>query len=58
MLFAGGENIVSASNTETGVEVWARPVRGRALGLAVSNGRLLVSTDEGIIHCFQMKGEQ
>ena len=58
MLFAGGKNIVSASNAETGVEVWAHPVQGRALGLAVANGRLLVSTDEGKIHCFQAKGAE
>ncbi len=58
MLFAGGKNIVSASNAETGVEVWAHPVQGRALGLAVANGRLLVSTDEGKIHCFQTKGAE
>jgi len=58
MLFAGGKNSVSASNAKTGVEVWRHAVRGRALGLAVANGRLLVSTDEGEIHCFQTKGVQ
>ena len=58
VLFAGGKNSVSASNAKTGVEVWRHAVRGRALGLAVANGRLLVSTDEGEIHCFQTKGAQ
>ena len=58
ILFAGGKNSVSASNAKTGVEVWRHAVRGRALGLAVANGRLLVSTDEGKIHCFQTKGAQ
>lgn len=31
---------------------WSHEVEGRALGLAAGNGRLVVSTDEGVIYCF------
>lgn len=33
-------------------EIWRAPVNGKALGLAVANGRLVVSTDKGEITCF------
>ncbi len=52
LLFAGGDGHVAAFNRDDGSLVWQGPVRGRAYGLAVSNGRLYVSTDEGVIHCF------
>ena len=31
---------------------WAHEVDGKALGLAYGNGRLVVSTDQGVIYCF------
>ena len=31
---------------------WSHPVEGKALGLAAGNGRLVVSTDQGVIYCF------
>lgn len=31
---------------------WSHEVEGKALGLAVGNGRLVVSTDQGLIYCF------
>ncbi|MDP6905363.1 MAG: PQQ-binding-like beta-propeller repeat protein [Verrucomicrobiota bacterium] len=31
---------------------WSHPVEGRALGLAASNGRLVVCTDLGYVYCF------
>jgi outer membrane protein assembly factor BamB len=52
MLFAGGDGVVVAVNSATGREVWNAKVNGRASGLAVANGRLLVSTDKGNVHCF------
>lgn len=51
-LFTGGESSVAAHSTETGEELWNHEVDGRAYGLAVANGRLLVSTDVGVVHCF------
>ena len=54
-LYAGGEDAVGAIDGKTGEVTWSAPVDGRALDLAVSNGRLLVSTDEGKIYCFEGK---
>jgi len=31
---------------------WSTPVDGAPWGLAVADGRLVVSTDEGVIHCY------
>jgi len=51
-LVAGGEGKVVAYEMATGREIWTASVEGRAYGLAVSEGRLLVSTDLGRIICF------
>ncbi len=51
-LFTGGNNEVAAFDTVTGAPVWSAPVQGRVHGLAVANGQLFVSTDQGHIHCF------
>ena len=52
-LFAGGDDRVAAFDAATGKEQWSAPVKGRAHGLVVANGCLLVSTDLGAIHCFR-----
>lgn len=57
-LFAGGTNDVAAFDANTGEKVWSQKVEGRALELAVANGHLLVSTDEGIIYGFSAKNEE
>ncbi len=31
---------------------WSHKVDGRALGMAYANGRLIVSTDKGVVYCF------
>jgi len=51
-LYAGGENEVAAIDPEDGSVLWKAPVSGRALELASANGCLIVSTDQGVIHCF------
>ncbi|MCK4959155.1 MAG: PQQ-binding-like beta-propeller repeat protein, partial [Planctomycetes bacterium] len=51
-LLAGGKDFVVAVDTETGSEMWQRDISGTAVGLAVADGRLIVSTDSGKIHCF------
>jgi outer membrane protein assembly factor BamB len=53
-LFAGGENTVAAYNASTGKEVWRTNVNGKAYGLTVANQKLIVSTDQGSIHCFSI----
>ena len=51
-LFAGGHESVAAYDMRSGREVWRGIVAGRACGLAAAHGQLLVSTDQGSIHCF------
>ena len=51
-LIAGGEGEVSAFAIETGEKVWSAPVEGEARGLVVANGKLIVSTTTGDVHCF------
>jgi len=52
LVFAGGQDQVNALNRENGEVVWLAKVEGKARGLAVANGRLYISTDEGKIYCF------
>lgn len=56
-LFAGGEGKVAAYEIDSGRQAWSAPVAGRAYGLAVANGSLLVSTDRGRIVCFRSTGK-
>lgn len=51
-LFAGGDNKVVAFHAISGKQLWTAEVKGKAYGLAVANGVLLVSTDKGGIYCF------
>lgn len=48
----GGANEVLVLDGKTGRKLWSATVDGLAKGLAVSSGRLVVSTDKGRIHCF------
>lgn len=52
-LFCGRDGSVTAARSSDGEVVWQSPVAGRAYGLAVAQGRLFVSTDEGKIYCFR-----
>ena len=52
LVFAGGQDRVTAFATETGEEVWAADVDGLARGLAIASGNLFVSTTTGKIYCF------
>jgi outer membrane protein assembly factor BamB len=51
-LFAGGKDEVIGYDRRTGQQVWKASVSGRAYGLTLSQGCLLVSTDLGRIVCF------
>jgi len=55
VLFAGGQGQVLAVDAADGNVLWTGKVTGCARGLAVSDGRLFVSTDTGSIHCFGKK---
>jgi len=52
-IFVGETDRVSAYNVADGKMLWRGNVQGKAYGLAVSDGRLYVSTDRGMIHSFQ-----
>ncbi|MCA9149220.1 MAG: PQQ-binding-like beta-propeller repeat protein [Planctomycetales bacterium] len=52
VLVAGGDGRIMAVSTESGEELWHRDVPGKVYGLAVVDGYLYASTDEGAIHCF------
>jgi len=51
-VYVGGEGLVEAFTCEGGKELWKGKVNGRALGLIVAGGRLVVSTDLGTVHTF------
>lgn len=48
----GDVDTVRAADLTTGQIEWSAPVSGTAYGLAAADGRLVVSTDRGVIHCF------
>ncbi|NUQ66592.1 MAG: PQQ-binding-like beta-propeller repeat protein [Pirellulales bacterium] len=52
-IFAGGLKRVTAISASDGRTLWTGAVAGKAYGLAVGDGALLVSTDQGTIHCFR-----
>jgi outer membrane protein assembly factor BamB len=52
VLFAGGDDMVAAYRKSDGALLWDKQVGGRAYGLSVAEGRLIVSTDTGAIHSF------
>ncbi|NOX53427.1 MAG: PQQ-binding-like beta-propeller repeat protein, partial [Planctomycetes bacterium] len=52
-LLVGGCDKVVAVDAPSGDPLWQHAVFGRAFGLAVADGTLLVSTDEGVIYCFR-----
>jgi len=54
-LVVGGRGTVTAIDADKGQVVWQDKVKGQARGLAVANGRLLVSTTEGRIACYGPK---
>lgn len=52
LVFVGGDNRVTAYDSQDGHQVWQAAVDGRAGSLAFAQGCLLVSTDRGAIECF------
>jgi outer membrane protein assembly factor BamB len=57
-LVAGGDGRVAAFDRASGSPLWTGKVEGTARGLAVADGRLLVSSDTGAIQCFGEKGSK
>ncbi|MCD6288663.1 MAG: PQQ-binding-like beta-propeller repeat protein, partial [Candidatus Hydrogenedentes bacterium] len=55
-LFAGGDGLVLGIDLGKGREMWRYECSGKVSGLAVAAGRLLASTDTGVIYCFSANG--
>lgn len=53
MIFVGELDRVTAYQPTDGRILWRGEVRGKAYGLAASDGRLYASTEQGFVHCFQ-----
>jgi outer membrane protein assembly factor BamB len=62
LIVAGDTAISAAPDQVTGVDltsqriVWSHQVKGNPHGLAVDDGQLFVSTDQGLIYCFDASG--
>ena len=52
-IFAGGVDEVAAFRVSDGEPIWSAEVEGGVYGLAVADGGLFVSTDQGKIACFR-----
>ena len=52
VVYAGGEGKVVGIDAAIGEIVWRGEIDGTARGLAVSDGRLVVSSDNGSLYCF------
>ena len=57
-LFVGGRGCVIAVDVTTGRQTWNVTIAGRAMGLAIADGRLVVSTDLGQVYCFAERSPQ
>ncbi|MCI0360123.1 MAG: PQQ-binding-like beta-propeller repeat protein, partial [Planctomycetaceae bacterium] len=51
-IFAGGGASVTAVDSAAKKVIWSTEVDGTPHGLAVANGRLYVSTDQGTVYCY------
>lgn len=52
-LVVGGDQEIAGFHAERGTLRWTHAVKGGAYGLAAAAGMLLVSTDEGVVHCLR-----
>jgi outer membrane protein assembly factor BamB len=60
LVVAGGQDKVEAYDRGNGKLIWSAKVTGKARGLGIANGRLIVSTDQGNMYCYSAgegKGE-
>lgn len=52
-LYAGGDGGFAVFDKTDGKKLWSAAVTGKVYGLAISDGCLLVSTDEGKVYCYR-----
>ncbi len=55
-VITGQQDLVVAFDLETGAKIWEQKVTGRPYGMAVSGGKLFVSTNKGFLYCFGEEG--
>lgn len=55
-LYAGGDGDFAVYSVNKGEKLWEQKVEGKVFGLAIANGNLYVSTDEGFIYSFSADG--
>lgn len=58
LLLAGGDGEVVIHSAQDGKLLWKGSVSGSAHSVSVVGDRLLVSTDQGILHCFKPGSEK
>ena len=51
-LYVGGNGAVAAASAQTGADLWQSSIEGKACGIAIADGRMFVSADNGRIYCF------
>ena len=56
VLIAGGAGKVVAFDVASGKVLWTGKLEGKARGLAIADGRLVVSSDTGAIYCYGPDG--
>ena len=56
-IITGGNGFVQIQSRADGKQLWRTAVNGSVYCLAVANGRLYASTDQGTIHCFSTRKE-
>ncbi len=49
-LYAGYDGYICAYSTSDGSELWKQGIKGRVYGMAISDGSLFASTDEGLMY--------
>ena len=52
VVYVGGEDRVIALDSSNGKKLWEEKTDSRVRGLAIANGRLYVSTIDGMVRCF------
>ena len=53
-LLLGFNGRVQAVSSESGKLLWDQPIEGAVYGITVANGRVFISTDQGVIYAFGM----
>ncbi len=58
LVVAGGDDRLVALDRASGQEIWSQDVDGNVRGIAIDDGMMIVSTDEGNLYAFAHAGDQ